>query len=78
MAISYIMHTDADNIELKAALDQLPLNLLCDAVETDVAFREDRLLGLGVRSGHGAWSRCTQRECASREGGRSKSIGQGI
>ena len=35
-------HTNADDIELKAALEQLLLNLGGDAVETDVALGEDR------------------------------------
>jgi hypothetical protein len=42
--------TDTDDIELETALQQLLLNLLCDAVETDVALRKDR--GLGVRVHH--------------------------
>jgi len=34
-------HTDADDIELKATLQELALNLGCDAVETDMALGED-------------------------------------
>lgn len=47
-------HTHADDIELKAALEQLLLNLCGDAVETDVALGEDALRRLRVHSGgHG-------------------------
>lgn len=37
--------TDTDNIELETTLQELALNLRCDAVETDVAARVHRLLG---------------------------------
>jgi hypothetical protein len=40
--------TNADNIELEAPLDALLLNLLGDAVESDIAVRED---GLGLVCG---------------------------
>lgn len=47
------MRTDADDIELEAPLDRLSLNLLGDAVETDIAVREDGLrLVLVVCSSH--------------------------
>jgi hypothetical protein len=36
--------TNADDIELETTLKQLALNLSCDAVETDVASREDGIL----------------------------------
>lgn len=38
-------HTNADDIELKAAFEQLLLDLVGDAVEPDVALREHGLLG---------------------------------
>ena len=38
------MPTDTDDIELEATFEELALNLLCDAVESDVAFRNDRAL----------------------------------
>lgn len=41
---------DTDDIELKAALEELLLNLLGDAVETDVALGEDGLCLLRVCS----------------------------
>jgi hypothetical protein len=47
------MLTNADDIELEAPLDALLLNLLGDAVETDIAVRKDRL-GL-VGGGHCGW-----------------------
>jgi hypothetical protein len=49
------MHrTDADDVELEAPLDALLLNLFGDAVEADIAVRED---GLGlVRGSHGEQS----------------------
>lgn len=37
------LRTDTDDIELESALQQLLFNLRCDAVETDVAARIDRL-----------------------------------
>ena len=37
--------TNADDVELETALQQLSLNLRCDAVETNVASRED---GVGL------------------------------
>lgn len=37
--------TNTDNIELETALQQLALNLRCDAVETDVGTGVHRLLG---------------------------------
>jgi hypothetical protein len=47
------MPTNANDIELKAPLHRLPLNLLGDAVETDIAVREDGLrLVLVVWSSH--------------------------
>ena len=36
-----LLHTDADDIELKAALQELLLNLRSDAVEADVTSGED-------------------------------------
>jgi hypothetical protein len=53
-----IRRTDAHDIELKTALQQLLFNLLGDAVETDVALGEHRLRGLRVQSCHccGLWS----------------------
>lgn len=44
--------TDADNVKLEAPLDELLLNLLGDAVETDIALRVDRLLRCSVCGGH--------------------------
>ena len=44
--------TDADDIELEASLQQLLLDLLRDAVETNVASGEDSV-PLGHRRGHG-------------------------
>ena len=44
--------TNANNIELKATLQQLPLDLSRDAVETDVALRINSL-----RLGRGSWRR---------------------
>lgn len=35
--------TNADDIELETPLHRLPLNLLGDAVETDIAVRKDGL-----------------------------------
>jgi hypothetical protein len=47
--------TDADDVELEPALHELLLNLLGDAVETDIALRVDgRLLG-SVRGHCGRW-----------------------
>lgn len=57
--------TNADNVELKAALQELLLDLGGDAVETDVALGEDALrhLRLGCSDvGHGGGrSRCGSR-----------------
>lgn len=39
--------TDANDIELETTLQELTLNLRCDAVETDMALGED-----GGRGGH--------------------------
>jgi len=36
-------HTNADDVELEAALQELALNLRCDAIETDMALWEHRL-----------------------------------
>ena len=46
--------TNADDVELETALQQLALNLRGDAVEPDVASGEDSigLLGHGVGGGH--------------------------
>lgn len=59
--------TNADNVELKAALQELLLDLGSDAVETDVALGEDALrrLRLGCSDvGHvGGSSRCGGRGC---------------
>lgn len=44
-------HTNTDDIELEASLEQLLLNLLGDAVETNVASREDSI-PLGHCHGH--------------------------
>lgn len=41
--------TDADDVELESALQELALNLRCDAVETDMAAREHRLWSLSCR-----------------------------
>ena len=43
--------TNADDIELKAAFQQLLLDLVRDAVETDVVFGEDALHLLRVHRG---------------------------
>ena len=43
--------TNADNVELKAALQELLLDLGSDAVETDVALGEDTLGGLRCLGG---------------------------
>ena len=37
--------TNTDNIELETALQELALNLRCDAVKTNMASRVHRLLG---------------------------------
>ena len=42
--------TNADNVELKSSLEQLLLDLRCDAVETNVASREH---GVPLVHGHG-------------------------
>ena len=39
--------TNADDVELEATLQELALNLRGDAVETDMALREDGVLGHG-------------------------------
>lgn len=39
----WFVHTNANDIELKATLQQLLLNLVGDAIEADVAFGEDTL-----------------------------------
>lgn len=44
--------TDANNIELEAPLHRLPLNLLGDAVETDIALGVDGLCRVLVCSSH--------------------------
>lgn len=44
--------TNADDVELEAPLDELLLNLLRDAVETDMARRVDRARLAGVRGSH--------------------------
>jgi hypothetical protein len=51
--------TDADDIELEAPLDALLLDLLGDAIETDIAVRED---GLGLVGGSHC-GRCGPRRC---------------
>lgn len=45
--------TNADDVKLETTLQQLAFDLRRDAVETDVAFREDRILVRG-RRGSGA------------------------
>jgi hypothetical protein len=42
--------TNADDIELESALQELALDLGCDAVETNMTLRED---GLSSHGGHG-------------------------
>lgn len=44
--------TNADDVELETPLHRLPLNLLGDAVETDIAVREDGLRRGLVRGSH--------------------------
>lgn len=44
--------TNTHDIELEATLQQLPFNLRSDAIETDMAPREDSRRG-GTCSGHG-------------------------
>ena len=44
--------TDADDVELEATLDKLLLDLLGDAVETDIALGVDGLLLGSVRGSH--------------------------
>lgn len=39
------MHTNTHHIKLKSTLQQLPFNLRRDAVETNMASREDRVGG---------------------------------
>jgi hypothetical protein len=46
------VHTDTDDIELEASLQQLLLDLLSNAVETDMAPGKDRI-ALVHRHGHG-------------------------
>jgi hypothetical protein len=46
---------DTDDIELEAALEELLLNLVGDAVETDVALGED---GRGLLRGCGCGGHC--------------------
>lgn len=41
--LSLVQHTNTDDIELESALDKLPLDLLGDAVEANVAFGVHRL-----------------------------------
>ena len=48
-------HTDADDVELKATLQQLLLDLVGDAVEADVALGEDG----GTLRAHGRGSHCS-------------------
>jgi hypothetical protein len=43
--------TNADDVELEPPLDRLLLNLLGDAVETDIAVREDGLRKCGSHCG---------------------------
>ena len=51
--------TNTDDIELEAALKELPLNLGGNAVETDMALGEDRLRRVSVHGG----SHENEREC---------------
>jgi hypothetical protein len=44
----FVRLTNANNIELETALQELLLNLGGDAVETDVTLGEDALRGLGL------------------------------
>jgi len=57
------LRTDTDDVELESALQQLLLNLLGDAVESDVALREDGV-GQRVRS-HGR--HCRGKKVGGRE-----------
>lgn len=60
--------TDADDVELKAALQQLLLDLVGDAVEADVALGvHRRLLGLHCR-----------RHCCSVVGGETSDSSSGV
>lgn len=56
VAVDISRHTNANDIELKTTLQQLLLNLVGDAVETDVVFGEDALHLLRVHRGrHCGW-----------------------
>lgn len=64
--------TDADDIELESALEELALNLGCDAVETDMALR------VNGRSGHrrhlsGCWINLAARRSLFQKEGDSRS-----
>lgn len=62
--------TDADDIELETALEQLALDLLRDAVETDVALRIHALRRLLLLMHGGHWSRGLGWRCLGRKGWR--------
>jgi len=53
-----VARTDTDDIELEAPFQKLALNLICDAVEADMALGHDRILLIAhdVGGGHGAGS----------------------
>lgn len=44
--------TNADDVELEPPLDELLLNLLGDAIKTDIAFGVDRLLRCSICGSH--------------------------
>lgn len=44
--------TDADDVELEAPLDELLLDLLGDAIKTDIALGVDRLLRCSICGSH--------------------------
>lgn len=52
--------TNANDVELESTLQELPLNLRGDAVETDMALREDSGLSLG-HDGSFVGGCCSQR-----------------
>lgn len=55
----WYMLTNTDDIELEAALQQLLLNLVGDAVEADVALWEDGLRSLSAHGRHCVVERVT-------------------
>jgi hypothetical protein len=52
--------TDTDDVELEPALHELLLDLVGDAVETNIAFRVDRLLVEGRRHCGRGEARCRE------------------